>query len=69
MTVKVLPKFIEYYTRKWHKKLPVFIKNKEYNVHAIHGSQDVGGFVVLVNEYKELWWVENQHVRVVSEIF
>ena len=42
-------------------------KNK-YKVHGFDSDADENdnGYVILVNDFGEIWWVVNRHVRVVK---
>lgn len=60
LTVRVLPQWSrKLYTKPRHKK--------GYTVHDFD-RQDRDGYVILVNEYNEIWWISNRHVREVRVV-
>jgi len=67
MLVRVVAKFIPIYTCRRYKGVRPFTPRKGYKVHKIEADDEGTGWVVLCNNLKELWWVKNHHVRVVSE--
>lgn len=52
------------YTKPRHTSGPAFKPGKDYFVNGFDHDDEGNGYVILVNEYKELWWVNNRHVRV-----
>lgn len=68
MTVKVTAAGVKKYTARRHKKdKPVFISGKGYQVHSFDHDDGGNGYVILVNEYREVFWISNKLVRVVDE--
>lgn len=68
MFVRVLEPFCARYVSRESGAQRGFDPEKAYRVHKIESYSESGaGFVVLVNDQKEIWWVENRHVRVLSE--
>lgn len=68
MYVRVLEPFCERYVSKESGASRGFDPDQTYRVHKIESYSDTGaGYVVLVNDLKEIWWVDNRHVRVTSE--
>lgn len=69
MTVRVVAKYIKSrYTARRHKpNKPPFIARKPYLVHGFDHDDEGNGYVILVNEYKELFWCDNKTVRVILE--
>ena len=65
MYVRVLESWTKkLYTKKRHKTGPAFDKAKVYKVFGFDNDGLGNGFVILVNDYHEIWWVNNRHVRV-----
>ncbi len=68
MYVRVLEKFCKQYVSKESGAERGFDPERTYKVHKIESYSDTGaGYVVLVNDEKEIWWIDNRHVRVTSE--
>jgi len=68
MFVRVLEEFCNRYVSKESGASRGFDPTQNYRVHKIESYSESGnGFVVLVNELDEIWWVDNRHVRVTSE--
>lgn len=68
MYVRVLDPFCRQYVSRESGAERGFDPDKAYRVHKIESYSESGnGFVVLVNDEKEIWWVDNRHVRVTSE--
>ena len=68
MYVRVLSDFCKQYASKESGGKPGFDSGKSYKVHKIESYSDTGaGYVVLVNDLREIWWVDNRHVRVTCE--
>jgi|GEM_PF-4625951 len=68
MYVRVLADFCGRYVSRESGATAGFDPDKPYKVHKIESYSESGaGFVVLVNDQREIWWVENRHVRVTSE--
>jgi hypothetical protein len=68
MYVRVLDSFCERYVSKESGATRGFNPESTYRVHKIESYSDTGnGYVVLVNDFDEIWWVDNRHVRVTSE--
>ena len=68
LQVKVLATWCQKkYTKQRHKKGPAFIPRKPYLVQGFDHDDEGNGFVILINEYKEIWWVNNRHVRALSQ--
>ena len=69
MYVTVLPSWTKkLYTKKRHSKGPAFDSTKLYKVFGYDNDGQSNGFVILVNDYNEIWWVSNRHVRVAKTI-
>lgn len=68
MYVRVLEEFGARYVSRESGAARGFDPEKTYKVHKIESYSESGnGFVVLVNDVHEIWWVDNRHVRVTSE--
>jgi len=68
MFVRVLEEFCDRYVSKESGAQRGFDPGRYYRVHKIESYSESGnGFVVLVNDLDEIWWVDNRHVRVTSE--
>ncbi len=68
MYVRVIRPHCDGYTSRHAEGLHGFDPNNEYQVHKIESYSDTGcGYVVLVNDQREIWWVDNRHVRVTRE--
>ncbi len=68
MTVTVTAAGVKKYTARRHKPgKPVFKKGKGYTVHGFDHDQEGNGYVVLVNEYREIFWVSNKLCRVLCQ--
>ncbi len=67
MKVYVLEEFTAQYKRKDRPKSD-FTPGTAYKVHKFESYSESGnGYVVLVNDAGEIWWVNNQHVRDVKK--
>lgn len=67
MTVRIIPKFIrDVYTKRRHARKGSFTPGKPYKVHGFDHDDRGNGYVILMNNYNELWWVNNRHVRGVT---
>lgn len=68
MYVRVLEEFCRQYVSKQSGASRGFDPSRTYQVHKIESYSESGnGFVVLVNDQDEIWWVDNRHVRVTSQ--
>lgn len=68
MYVRVLEAYCRQYVSRESGASRGFTPDRPYKVHKIESYSESGaGFVVLVNDEKEIWWVDNRHVRVLSE--
>jgi len=68
MIVRVIKPHCDGYTSRQAEGLHGFDPDKEYFVHKIESYSDTGaGYVILVNDQREIWWVDNRHVRVTRE--
>lgn len=68
MYVKVLEEFSPQYKSPISGLTHGFDPTRSYKVHKIESYSESGnGFVVLVNDAQEIWWVDNRHVRVTHE--
>lgn len=68
MRVRVLEEFSPQYVSKFAGLPRGFDPDKTYFVHKIESYSESGnGFVILVNDAQEIWWVDNRHVRCASE--
>lgn len=66
MRVVILPEFCGLYKRKDAERT-AFDCNKSYTVQHFESFSESGsGFVILVNDEGEIWWINNQHVREVG---
>jgi hypothetical protein len=73
MRVKIIPQAKNLYKRKRHKNNG-WKKHLSYYVHGfdsdyVTGEDDGQGYVILVNDYNEIWFVSNRHVRVTHEFY
>jgi len=65
MYVRVLEQFSPQYKSPTSGLERGFDPARHYKVHKIESYSESGnGFVVLVNDAQEIWWVNNRHVRV-----
>lgn len=66
--VRVVAKYIKtrYTSRRHNPGKPTFIPRKKYLVYGFDHDDDGNGYVVLVNEYFEIWWLSNKHCRAVK---
>ncbi len=68
MHVRVLEEHCVRYVSRESGAARGFDPDRLYMVHKIESYSDTGaGYVVLVNDQHEIWWVDNRHVRVVLE--
>lgn len=68
MFVRVLEPYCEGYSSHAEEGQHGFDPEREYYVHKVESYSESGnGFVVLVNDQREIWWVDNRHVRVTRE--
>jgi hypothetical protein len=68
MYVQVIRPYCDEYSSRAGRGVHGFDPEREYLVHHIESYSESGnGFVVLVNDQKEIWWVDNRHVRVTRE--
>ncbi|MDZ4839435.1 MAG: hypothetical protein SGJ04_05465 [Bacteroidota bacterium] len=66
MRVVILPEHCNNYKRKDANK-SAFDCCKSYTVQHFESFSESGsGFVILVNDEGEIWWINNQHVREVG---
>ena len=73
MTTEIYVKITPQCKRKYRRNNPKYRKGwmkKKYKVLGfdsdfVAGETDGHGYVVLCNDYMELWWVSNRDVRVV----
>ncbi len=68
MYVRVLEQFSPQYRSTVSGLDRGFDPDRSYKVHKIESYSESGnGFVVLVNDAQEIWWVDNRHVRATHE--
>lgn len=68
MYVRVLEQFSPQYKSPVSGLERGFDPDRHYKVHKIESYSESGnGFVVLVNDAQEIWWVDNRHVRATFE--
>ena len=68
MYVRVLEQFSPQYKSPISGLDRGFDPDRSYKVHKIESYSESGnGFVVLVNDAQEIWWVDNRHVRATHE--
>lgn len=68
LRVRVLEEFSPRYCSNLSGLDRGFDPDRTYRVWKIESYSESGnGFVVLVNDAQEIWWVDNRHVRAVVE--